>query len=231
MLARGADVATAITRVVDEELLIQRGLELDLARQHNGARSTLLQAVTQVVVAENLGVEPTEDELRGYFETNPGRFSSPDALQVERILFSGHEHGREEARLRSARAYQQLLQGEAFAIVRARLGDEDLVLMPEVALIPRQLNQHIGPSLLRAAMGLADGQISKPVEVGQNLYVLRVVRRIDGAPLAYDDVRKRVVSEYRRELDRASLRAYLEWLRARADIRYTELADSDEVAQ
>ncbi len=64
MLAENLAPEMALARVVDEELLVQRGLELDLARQHSAVRAALLRAVTQIVVAENAGSEVTVRSYR-----------------------------------------------------------------------------------------------------------------------------------------------------------------------
>lgn len=226
MLARNLASDVALARVVDEELLVQRGLELDLARQHNAVRSALLQAVTQIVVAENAASEVTDGELEVFFNENRSVFGGPARLQVDRILFSGHTVGEEEAELRAITARGQLMAGRAFSEVKARLGDEELFSIPAEPLPPAVLNQHIGPTLLRRALALQTGQISQPIKVGKNTHLLRVVDRQEGEPLEYQDVKTRVLAEFRRRQNQVSLEAYLAWLHARAEIEVYASSES-----
>jgi hypothetical protein len=222
-LGRTGDPAVALARTVEEELLLQRALELDLPRQHNGARASLLDAMAQIAIAENLGAEPDEATLRAFFDADPERFAAP-RLVVERLVFSGYEVDPEEARLRAERAHDALIEGEAFAAVRARLSDQDLVPVPVEPLEPRELARHLGPTLVRVVLSLAPSQISAPVAVGRNTYILRLVERIAGEPPRFETIRARVAEEYLRERNQTALAAYLDWLRERATIVYPDRA-------
>ena len=118
------------------------------------------------------------------------------------------------------------MAGRAFSEVKARLGDEELFSIPAEPLAPAVLNQHIGPTLLRRALALQTGQISQPIKVGKNTHLLRVVDRQEGEPLEYQDVKTRVLAEFRRRQNQVSLEAYLAWLHARAEIEVYASSES-----
>ena len=59
-----------LLRMVDEELLLQRGIELGLHRRDPAARRAILSAVIASVTSEGEAGEPDEATLRSHYEGN-----------------------------------------------------------------------------------------------------------------------------------------------------------------
>ena len=60
-----------LDRMLDEELLVQRGLELGLARSDRRVRGDIVSAVIELVVSQADGVEPSDGEVRAFYEREP----------------------------------------------------------------------------------------------------------------------------------------------------------------
>jgi len=106
-----------LDRLVDEELLVQRALELGLARQDRRVRGDLVAALIESVTADADQREPDAAALRAFFDANRDYFARPGRLHVEGVFArsSGDADGAALARARDAAA--RLRDGVAAADV------------------------------------------------------------------------------------------------------------------
>ncbi len=208
-----------LDRLIDEELLVQRGLELGFARNDRKVRADLTSAVIASVVGEYDDVTPSDTDLQAFYEKNRQYFAEPPRLRVRQIYFrAGNSAAAEAALKRAQEAVRRLHQGEDFAAVRQSDSDAELAPIPDALLPPAKLRDYIGTTALRTVESLQVGEPSAPVRSGTGYHVLEVVERQDGgvAPLA--DIKSEVIAEYRRRAGERALRRYLDDLRAGSEI-------------
>jgi len=208
--------------LIDEELLVQRGLSLGLARHDRRVRGDLISAVVDGIVSD-AGERPAgDDELRAFFDANRDFFAGPGRMRVRQVFVRTTTPSDPAALARATRATERLRAGEAFAAVTDELGDRPLSPLPETALPPAKLRDYLGPTALRAALELDVGAISDPIRSGTGYHVLQVVERLPDSEPVFEDIRPRVVAEQRRRAGEQGLRAYVDELRANADIAVVE---------
>ena len=214
-----ADRRLVLDRLIDEELLVQRGLELGLARQDARVRRDLTAAVIDAVVTEHEDGTPPDAELEAFYRRERDFFARPGRLRVRQLWCradTAADAPSAEARARAAAA--SLRAGEDFAGVRARLGDPEIAPLPDALLSPAKLLDHLGPTALRAALELEAGAVSDPVRSATGYHVLQVLEREAEWVPPREEVADEVVAEYRRRRGERALRAYLDGLRARAEV-------------
>ena len=214
-----ADRRLVLGRLIDEELLVQRGLELGLARQDARVRRDLTAAVIDAVVTEHEDGTPSDAELEAFYRRERDFFARPGRLRVRQLWCradTAADAPSAEARARAAAA--SLRAGEDFAGVRARLGDPEIAPLPDALLSPAKLLDHLGPTALRAALELEAGAVSDPVRSATGYHVLQVIEREAEWVPPREEVADEVVAEYRRRRGERALRAYLDALRARAEV-------------
>ena len=217
--AEPADRRFVLDRLIDEELLVQRGLELGLARQDARVRRDLTAAVIDAVVTEHEDGTPPDAELEAFYRHERDFFARPGRLRVRQLWCradTAADAPSAEARARAAAA--SLRAGEDFAGVRARLGDPEIAPLPDALLSPAKLLDHLGPTALRAALELEAGAVSDPVRSATGYHVLQVIEREAEWVPPREEVADEVVAEYRRRRGERALRAYLDGLRARAEV-------------
>ena len=217
--AEPADRRFVLDRLIDEELLVQRGLELGLARQDARVRRDLTAAVIDAVVTEHEDGTPSDADLEAFYRRERDFFAQPGRLRVRQLWCradTAADAPSAEARARAAAA--SLRAGEDFAGVRARLGDPEIAPLPDALLSPAKLLDHLGPTALRAALELEAGAVSDPVRSATGYHVLQVIEREAEWVPPRAEIADEVVAEYRRRRGERALRAYLDGLRARAAV-------------
>ncbi len=218
----GVDAAQrrhVLDRLIDEELLIQRGLELGLARHDRKVRGDLAAAVIAAIVAEHEDVQPSDSELAAFYDQHRDFFTSVGRLAVRQIFCRVATSADDAPALQRAQdAVRRLRTGEPFGTVQAALGDRELSPLPQAPLPAAKLIDYIGPTALQVALGLAAGEVSEPVRSSAGYHVLQVVERQPDSTPPLAEITPQVLAEFRRQAGERALRSYLDELRGRAEI-------------
>ena len=208
-----------LDRMIDEELLVQRALELGLAQVDRRVRADLTSALIASVVSGVDDREPEPEELEAFFEENRDFFTAPGRLRVRQVFFRARD-AEDEARVRvtALEARRRLLAGEDFEAVRDDLGHAEISRVPDTYLPATKLREYLGPTAMRAAAQLEVGGVSEPVRSGTGVHVIQLVdREFDRTPELAEAL-PQVASEWRRRAGDQALREYLDGLREQADV-------------
>jgi parvulin-like peptidyl-prolyl isomerase len=216
-----ADRRHVLDRLVDEELLVQRALELGLARSDRRVRGDLVAAVIEAVTAEAGQREPDADELQAFFEANRDYFAQPGRLHVEQVFVRSSGDADSVALGRARDAAARLRAGEPAALVQRDAGPAPVAAVPDSPLPAAKLREYVGPAAVLAVATLAPGEVADPVGGAGGYQVLRVVAREPNRVPAFAEVEEELRSEWRRRAGDDALRAYLDDIRARATIAVT----------
>jgi hypothetical protein len=213
------DRKRVLDRLIDEELLIQRALDLGLADHDARVRKDLTVAMVDSIVAPTSDLRPTDAELESFYGEIRNFLTQSDHLRLRQIWVrvptladSETAHGR------AAEAAARLRRGDDFAGVKASLGDEEIAPLPDTPLPASKLADYLGPTALRAVGELQIGEVTDPVRSSTGYHVLQLVDRVAGETPRFDEVKPQVLAEYRRRAADRALRSYLDDLRARSDI-------------
>ena len=205
-----------LERMIEEELLIKRAIDLGMLENNPMARGTIVQQMIKNIIAEGSRIEPEEKELIEFFEENIGFFTKANRLRVRQIYFSKVDFGDkvlEEAR----NAFTRLLEGETFDQV-ALSGSNSALKVPDTLMNLSKVREYIGPSLMREAQLLKPGQFSEPMKVSGGYKIIYLVDREDAPKPEYYNIRSSVLSEFSKRRDDQSLRTYLDNLKKWYDV-------------
>jgi hypothetical protein len=215
-----AEKRHVLERLVDEELLVQRGLELGLARHDRRVRGDIVSAVIQVAISQADAREPDAEEVRAFYAEHRDYFAHTGRSLVRQLLVRGPPKREDaEAEARAREASRRLRAGEDFAAVNAALGDPQIAPLPADYLPATKLREYLGPTATRAALELEPGGVSDPVRSAAGRHVLLLVDREAGRVPPLPEIEAEVRAELRRRAGDRALRAYLDELRTRADLR------------
>lgn len=214
-----------LDRLVDEELLLQRGLELGLLRSDRKLRGDLVASVIDAVAAGRGGGDPSPEQLAAFFETNRAAFAAPAPLRVAQVFVATGPRSGAEAAARAEAAVRRLRAGEDIAVVRRELGDPPAVEVPSGFVPASRLRDTLGPTAAEAAQRLEPGQVSEPLRADDGFRVVTVLERGAAPESSLDSRREEVVAEYRRRLGEQVLRDTLDAWRKRSEIRLADVRE------
>jgi parvulin-like peptidyl-prolyl isomerase len=216
-----ADRRHVLDRLVDEELLVQRALELGLARSDRRVRGDLVAAVIESVTADAGQREADDAELRAFFDANRDYFARPGRLHVEQVFVRSNGDADADSLARARDAAARLRNGALVAAVQQDAGDAPVAALPNAPLPATKLREYLGPAAAQAVAALAPGDVAEPVRGAGGYQVLRLVAREPNRAPELAEVEAEVRAEWRRRAGDEALRAYLDAERARATIAVT----------
>lgn len=215
-----------LDRLIEEELLVERGLDLGLARHDQGVRAKLVSAMLEEITSNSLEREPTPEELRSFYAGERGFFTSPERLRVARVVFRERESeggpGTPAATVavmqRAREAREKLAEGMPLATVREALGDEAVLRVPNALLPPAKLREYLGPAALRKVAALAVGGITAPLPLGRGVELIQLIERAPARTPPFEALEPRVRAEWIRRAGDRALRRELDALRGDAKV-------------
>lgn len=216
-----AERARILDRLIEEELLVQRGLAMDLPGLDPHVRSTLVGVVIETIVANAESADANPDELRAFYEDNRDYFARPGRLSLRQIFVSAY--GDEDAaRRRAETALVRLDGGESFALVARELGDPEIAPLPAGLIGIETAREVLGPTALAAALRLQPGARSGVVRSGTGFHVIEMLERRAAETPPLEQIEDAVEGEYRRRQGERALRRTLDQLRDGAEVRVAE---------
>lgn len=195
-----------LDRLIDEELLLSRGLALGLPSRDPRVRAELVSAMLDLVARTGDEPPPTEAELRAFHGRDPARFARPAWVHTRAARFEG------DIAVAARRARLASSSGRFEDVAAA--ADRSPLPLPDGPVPARKLADYLGPEAAALALSLPPGEMSPPIPARSGVWVLLVVDREGAAAPAYDDVRDDVVAAFRRDADERKLRAWLDRQRA-----------------
>lgn len=210
------DKEYVLERMIEEELLIKRAIDLGMLENNPMARGTIVQQMIKNIVTEGSRTEPQENELIEFFQENIGFFTKANRLRVRQIYFSKDDFG-DEVVEKAKDAFVRLNKGENFEEV-ALSGSKSALKIPDTLMNLSKVREYIGPSLMREAQLLKPGYSSAPNKVSGGYKIIYLVDREDATQPEYSNIRSTVLSEFLKRRDDQSLRKYLDNLKNWYDV-------------
>lgn len=209
------DRRRALDTLIDEELLVQRGLEIGLPASDPGVRSSLTAAMI-LWAGRDREAPSDEASLRAYYNDNRAYFARPGRLRVRRMFFRSRGAD-DQPGVRALRA-RRMLRDKDWDIVRAELADSPIAPVPDAALPLTTLREYLGPTLTQLAQGLPVGEVSQALPGPGGVHLIEVLEARETVVPPFEEVREEVAFDHRRHHDEAALKAYIETLRASATL-------------
>ena len=210
------DKEYVLERMIEEELLIKRAIDLGMLENNPMARGTIVQQMIKNIVTEGSRIEPQENELIEFFQENIGFFTKANRLRVRQIYFSQDDFG-DKAFVKANDAFLRINKGENFEEV-AISGSKSALKIPDTLMNLSKVREYIGPSLMREAQLLKPGYSSAPNKVSGGYKIIYLVDREDAIQPEYSNIRSAVLSEFLKRRDDQSLRKYLDNLKKWYDV-------------
>jgi len=211
-----SDKEYVLERMIEEELLIKRALDLGMLDNNPIARGTIVQQMIKTIIAENSRYEASDLELENFFNNNTGFFTKSSRLRIQQIYFSDQEFN-ESSITKANEAYQMLLDGESFDKV-SLMGSNSALKIPNSLMTLSKIREYIGPSLMNKARSLEKNTFTGPIKVAGGYKIIVLLEKELSIPPNFENIKEIVSAEYLKRKDDNSLRDYLENLKNWYDV-------------
>jgi parvulin-like peptidyl-prolyl isomerase len=208
-----ADRREALDRIIDEELLLRRALELGLGESDPPSRKALVNAMLQFSVAEASKRVPSESELEKFYAERP-KLIAPQPMLVLRAV------SLPQSATARAQSLKAALDSGADFDAAARKAGAEAVLLPGGPVIPAKIAEYAGATIRDTALSMTKGQIVGPVAVADRLVFIYLIDRAETPPPPLAAVHDVVVEEWQKRESEQAFADYVEGLRRRARISY-----------
>lgn len=200
-----------------DETLIQAALGLGMQRTDPIVRQRLIQRAGAVLDRAAERLEPTDSELRAHLRAHPGRFASGDRIRFAQIFLSRERRG--PSLDADAEALARSLGATPPSAATRALGDPLLIARPEQRASREELSRTYSPAFADAAMRAPTGAWSGPIASPWGLHLLWVHAAEPAPDTRLEDVRDRVLSDWRHDQRDRARRDRLADLRARYTVQ------------
>ena len=206
-----------LERMIEEELLIKRALDMGMLRTNPMARGTVVQQMINQIISENDMVDISEEELKEFLKQNVGFFTNADRLRVKQIYFSDSEDKDVTSLQKAKQTFDMLISGSTFEEVASN-GTQTALQIPDTLMTLSKVREYLGPSLMLIAEKLEPGEFTLPKRVSGGYKIIYLVNKENSSPPEFLAIKNQVISEFRKRRDDQSLRNYLEDLKNWYDI-------------
>lgn len=197
-------------RWIDREILYREGLARGLDRDDERIRALVAEKMSFVLSAQALIVDPSEAELRQFFETHIQDFVEAERIDFVHVFVKGHD---DDARHRAAELLA-LLEGGASP---SGLGDTFSGGRRYRRRRLQDLTRTFGESFTRGLKGQAPGEWAmRRSRFG--FHLVRIEARTPGGRPDFDSVRGRVEEAWRADRRSEAVAAQMATLRSRWEV-------------
>ena len=210
-----------LDRMIDEELLVQRALDLGLASIDRRVRGELTSGLMDSIVNEADGQEMSDREVARHYEDNVDFFTRPGRLRARTIFFSARDHAgnpRVSTAVRAEQALDRLRGGAPVEDVERELGDSQISPVPDTLLPATKVRDYVGPTVLKTLLETEVGSWSEPIASAGGLYLATPLDREAAIVPSLQEIDALVRQDLKRRRGDEALRRYLDELRTQTPV-------------
>jgi hypothetical protein len=205
-----AELNGLIAEFVNEELLAREALEMGLDKDDTIIRRRLAQKLNFLVDDTTRLIEPTDQELRGYYEANAERFTIPAKVSFTQIYFNPER--RQDATSDATVALASLRGPDGGGLV-ASIGDRLLTNSEVRDADEVAVSGMFGPEFSHQVFALEPGVWSGPLKSSFGFHLVEVSAISPAKQSPYEEVREALKQDWLREKQEFASKEYVARLR------------------
>jgi hypothetical protein len=211
--------------MINEELMMQRGLEIDLPSYDPDVRNALVAGVELEVSADVLAQQPTPDQLHVYYEQHKDKYSSEGVMQLRDLVIKS-QPGAPAADARAAvlSALAALRAGLKLEIAIEKFHLVDSGRFMEAGhgdtseIFQFAVRAKVDDALYDAIAPLKDGEFAGPIVEADGVHLIAMFKHRFPVPQSFDEASNLVWTDYKKDAQAKVRAANIAYLRSLADI-------------
>jgi hypothetical protein len=218
-----AERSKTLHDMIDEELLVQRGMALDVPETTTEVRDVVTAAVNAQIDATTKGQVPTDAELKAFYDSHRANYSTAGTMSVRDLVlhiggYKNADQSTAQAETDAGEAVYELRSGVAVDHVMEHFGFVDSGRADRGEAVDFAAKLHLGLKLYQIAGAMSDGEVSEPVVDSDGVHVLLMERRQPPRVADFASVRSKVYSDYSDAVARRAEEESLNILRKEAHV-------------
>ncbi len=209
-----------LNEMVDEEILVQRGLEVDLAASDPDVRAAEVAGVQLQVDADVLAQQPSDEQLQAYFTAHKDKYSAEGIMALRDLIIRPEEAlSAEQAAAKEKEAADAFRKGRDSDDIAATFGLKDSGKLERGDLFDFAVKIKLSPALYAAAEALSTRQAAGPIVEAGNVHLILMEKHDAGLVRSFAQARDAVMQDYKKEEQTRVENANLKYLKGKADIK------------
>ncbi len=201
------DRQRVLEQLIEEELLVQRGIDLGLTESEPSVRTAIVQSLVASVTAEADAADPSDADLAQFLDDHSDRYTYASATKVAAWVTDDERLAQQfSAAIRNLGTTQAPPDG-----VRPVPG------IPDSPLPLARLRMFLGPAIAAAVTETPPDSTNVYARQGR-WYIVSVVAHADSVRAELAAVRSQVLVDYRRDLADRALSSYIQRLLLDAEV-------------
>jgi len=207
------EIKGLVTSYIKEQLLAHEAKTLGLDENDTVVRRRLAQKLEFLVKDTALLAEPTEEDLRQFYDAHPERFEAEARVSFTHVFFSREQNKNAETRAKAALV--TLSRDDA---TPENMGDSLLIESEFHQVDKTTLAAHFGRDFADEVMALQPGAWAGPIESAYGLHLVRVSEVQPAVPSKFAEVKTEVLERWYEEREREANAQYLAGLLRKYDL-------------
>ena len=209
-----------LNEMIDEELLVQRGLEVDLAASDPDVRMAEVNGVQLQVDADVLAQQPPDEQLQAYYMAHRDKYAGEGIMALRDLVIKPDDNTTaDQARDKAMKAAEAYRKGSDADNVAATYSMKDSGKLDRGDLFDFAVRIKLSPALYAVASKLSNHQASEPIEDAGEFHVLLMDKRQAPPERGFVDVRDAVLQDFKKDEQTRVENANLAYLKSKADIQ------------
>ncbi len=212
--------------MINEELMVQRGIEVDLPGYDPDVRAALVTGVELQMYADVMAREPTEEELKTYYQQHRDKYSSVGTMRLRDLILNLRQDETDAERGQRASSIVTELRGgtrldEAYMKSRGLLDSGALFQSGKPDLddiFDFAAQAKLNPKVYAGIKDLPAGQVSDPINAIDGIHIVIMNERRISRALDYAAVRPRIWTDLKKDAQDRIRNATYRYLRDKAEI-------------
>ncbi|ULJ76061.1 peptidyl-prolyl cis-trans isomerase [Rhizobium gallicum] len=206
-----------VADLVTEELFAREAQEIGLGENDTIIRRRLAQKLRFLVEDTTRLVEPSEAQLRAYYDANTADYQTLARLSFTHVYFSLERH-------RDAKFALAELRVAGNHHAAKTVGDRFLLDTEFRDVDEQSVAGTFGPEFSKAVFGLEAGVWSGPIKSGYGDHLVFIETSTPASQRPFEEVREKVLEEWRAEQQRSAVRDYIARLREKYGVVFDDRA-------
>jgi hypothetical protein len=207
-----------VSRMIDEELLVQHALDSGAAETDPEVRAALVRAAITRLNSEVSSQSLSAAEIDAYYQAHRDAYASPPTYQVTPLYFESPDFPNlTPAQRRAGAARTQIRAGGSLASLQ-HAADALPFEPPAQLATARTLANYFGSPPIGELERIQAGDTTPPLAFGHGVLLLYVNRRVDGTAPGLQSIHDLVQADALRDKQETALESLLASLRRSARI-------------